>query len=113
MELKLLQKDVAKLCEVTEDCITNWEKNRSVPQIKYYPQIIKFLGYLPFRIDSSTLGGKLKSYRYTNGLSKKRLAEILSVDGATISCWGCVGENSPTKRMLGKIERLLKREVAI
>jgi len=39
----LLQKDVAKLIGVTEDCITNWEKNRNKPQKKYYEQVYSFL----------------------------------------------------------------------
>jgi len=30
MELKLLQKDVARILGVTEDSITNWEKNRRI-----------------------------------------------------------------------------------
>jgi DNA-binding transcriptional regulator YiaG len=36
MELKLLQKDVARICGVTEDCITNWGKNRSISQIHFF-----------------------------------------------------------------------------
>jgi predicted transcriptional regulator len=36
MELKLLQKDVARICGVTEDCITNWGKNTSIPQIHFF-----------------------------------------------------------------------------
>lgn len=39
----LLQKDVAKLIGVTEDCITNWERNRNKPQKKYYPILSSFL----------------------------------------------------------------------
>jgi DNA-binding XRE family transcriptional regulator len=42
MELKLPQKDVAKICGVTEDCITNWEKNRCEPQVQFFPHIVKF-----------------------------------------------------------------------
>lgn len=50
MELRLLQKDLAKILEVTEDSITNWKKNRSVPQIHFFPNIIQFLGHLPFEM---------------------------------------------------------------
>jgi transcriptional regulator with XRE-family HTH domain len=45
MELKLLQKDVAKICRVTEYSITNLEKNQSKPKIQFLPHIAKFLGY--------------------------------------------------------------------
>lgn len=70
MDLKLLQKDVAKICGVTEDCITNWEKNRNTPQIQFFPRIIDFLGYMPFEVDLTTLSGKLKAHSYINGLSQ-------------------------------------------
>jgi DNA-binding XRE family transcriptional regulator len=78
------QKDVSRICGVSEDCIINWEKNRNAPQIQYYPRIINFLGYLPFNIDLTTLPGKLKAHRYIKGLSQNQLGKILSVDGATV-----------------------------
>jgi len=87
MELKLLQKDVARICGVTEDCITNWEKNRSIPQIQYFPHIISFLGYLPFKVDLTTLSGKLKAHRCINGLTQKQLGKIVGVDGTTVCSW--------------------------
>jgi len=57
MELKLLQREVASICGVTEDCITNWKKNRNTPQIQCFPNIINFLGYMPFYVDLTTLSG--------------------------------------------------------
>jgi len=35
IELKLLQKDVAKIIGVSEDTITFWENNRATPQAKH------------------------------------------------------------------------------
>jgi DNA-binding XRE family transcriptional regulator len=106
MELRLLQKDVAKICGVTEDCITNWEKNRSLPQIQFYPNIIKFLGYLPLEFDLTTLPGKLKAYRHMKGFSQKRLGKILKVDGATVCSWE-QAESQPHKETLMKIDAIL------
>lgn len=105
MGLKLLQKDVAKICGVTEDSITNWKKNRSAPQIQFFPRVIKFLGYLPFEIDMSMLPGRLKAYRYLNGPSQKQLGKILKVDGATVCSWE-LGETQPYKGMLTKLNSL-------
>jgi DNA-binding XRE family transcriptional regulator len=42
-DLKLLQKEVATLIGVTEDCITNWENNRFKPQKRYLHAINLFL----------------------------------------------------------------------
>lgn len=106
MELDLLQKDVAKICGVSEDCITNWEKNRNTPQIQYYPHISNFLGYLPFNVDLTTLSGKLKAHRYINGLSQKQLGKILSVDGATVCSWE-LEENKLHKAILVKLDLML------
>jgi DNA-binding XRE family transcriptional regulator len=107
MELKLLQKDVAKICGVTEDCITNWEKNRSVPQIQFFPNIISFLGYFPIDIDTNTFSGRLKFYRYKNGLSQKQLGKILNVDGATVCSWES-DEFQPMRKTMTKLQTLLE-----
>jgi len=107
MEIKLLQRQVALLIGVTEDCITLWEKNHSIPQIKYYPRIIEFLGYCPFEIDESTFSGRLKSYRLKNGLSNKKLGKNLNVNGSTILAWE--GNRSiPNQQHLQNIEAFIQ-----
>lgn len=107
MELKLLQKDVAKICGVTGDCIVNWETNRTEPQIKFFPNIIKFLGYLPFKINTNTFPGRLTAYRCINGLSQKNLGKIIGVDASTVCSWE-VGESKPQKGMLKKLAVMLE-----
>lgn len=87
LDLKLSQRAVAEIFGVSEDTITYWENERSVPQISYMPKIIRFLGYNPYPIDTSSLGGKIKEFRYLHGLSKKRLAARLQVDPSTITTW--------------------------
>jgi len=105
MELKLLQKDVARACGVSEDCIRNWEKSRSNPQIQFFPNIINFLGYIPFEVNLTTLSGKLKAHRHINGLSQKQLGKIIGVDGATICSWE-LKENKPHKALLQKLDKM-------
>lgn len=107
MDLKLLQKDLGKLFGVTEDCITNWERNRNVPQIQFYPHIISFLGYLPFEFDEDTLSGRMKTYRHIHGLNQMQLAKILKVDPSTVCSWE-LGEKRPKKGVLEALDRLLK-----
>lgn len=84
LELNLLQKDVAAIVGVTEDCITLWEGGKSKPHVSYYPKLIQFLGYIPFTIDTSTLGGKIRNYRYLNGLTQEDLAKELGVNESTV-----------------------------
>ncbi len=104
MDLKLLQKDVAIILNVSEDCVTYWENNRNKPQIKYYPHIIKFLGYCPFRLDLSTFNGKISAYRLLNGLSQKSCAKIMNIDPKTLIQLEN-GKGKMTQRM--KIEKFL------
>jgi DNA-binding XRE family transcriptional regulator len=84
LELGLLQKDVARIIEVCEDSITYWETNRNKPTVVHYPKIIQFLGYVPFEVDTSTLGGQMKLYRYLNGQSQESLAHSLDINKSTV-----------------------------
>ena len=47
LDLNLLQKQVADQIGVHELTITNWEVNATVPEVRYMPVIIEFLGYNP------------------------------------------------------------------
>ena len=84
LELGLFQKDIAELFGVSEDTITNWENERSIPQVQYYPKLIEYLGYFPFEVDTKTLGGKIKKYRFENGLTQEILAQKLGVNESTV-----------------------------
>lgn len=105
MDMRLLQSDVAKILNVSPDCITYWENNRAQPQVNYFPRIIEFLGFLPFELDPSTFIGKLKAYRLRNGLSHKRLGKILNVNATTIWGWES-GERKPLKGMLATLNKI-------
>lgn len=105
LELKLLQKDVALLIGVSEDAVTYWENNRNQPQIQYYPKLIEFLGYFPFDIDTSIIGGRIKMFRYKNGLRQRKLGKLLGVDESTISSWER-NENTPLEIHMKKLLKL-------
>ncbi len=106
LELGLLQVGVAKAIGVCTDTITNWENNRGEPQIQCYPKVIEFLGYFPFVIDTSTLRGKTKEYRFINGLSQEELAKNLGVDKSTVFHYEN-GKHRPSLKMTKNLELLL------
>ena len=106
IELGLLQIDVAKIVGVCEDSITGWENNRNEPQVTHYPKIIQFLGYVPFDVDRSTLGGQIKLYRYLNGLSQKKLALKLEINQSTILDYE-KNTHGPSQIILAKLKSLL------
>jgi DNA-binding XRE family transcriptional regulator len=71
IERNMLQQDVANLIGVSEDCVTIWKNNRFQPQIQFYPMIISFLGYYPFKHETESFAGKVKLLRFINGTAKR------------------------------------------
>jgi len=80
LDLNLSQPQVAKIINVTTDCITNWELNRHNPELSYIPKIISFLEYTPAINENP-----IKKYRMEKGLTQKELAKILEIDPRTLS----------------------------
>ena len=78
LDLKLLQKQVADRIGVHELTITNWERNATVPAIRYIPAIIRFLGYDPVP-PAVSLPERLAAVRRVLGLSQRKMAEQLGV----------------------------------
>lgn len=107
--LKLLQKDLASILGVTEDCITNWENNRNEPQISYHPKVISFLGYNPFPVENETMGGRVRAYRIIHGLTQEDLAVIVGVNESTIFHWER-GTNTPHPRKMKLLEEILNKK---
>ena len=106
LDLKLLQREVADMIGVSEDCMTNWENGRSVPQIQYMPKLIQFLGYNPLEFEDDTLAGRIKNYRIGYGLSHKKLGQLVGVNASTICAWEH-GTSPPTGANLKAMEKIL------
>ena len=106
LDLKIFQKDVAKILGVTEDCITLWEKNHSEPQIQYYPAITKFLGYFSWVIPETGLGGRIKRYRYENGLSLLEMGKLVGSHQTTVLSWE-EGSSKPRAAALKVLQEIL------
>jgi len=107
MDLNLLQSDLAKIFGVSTDCITYWETSRSVPQISHFPKIHLFLGYSPIKFKERKFSGRLKAYRWKNGLSYKLLGDRLGVNGSTVRSW-IMEKTVPSKRKCEEVEAILQ-----
>ena len=81
-----MQRDVARIVGVCTNTATNWEKNRSSPELGAIPRVLKFLGYGPRQTDES-IGGQLVRARLALGLSQRELAQVVRVDPSTLSKW--------------------------
>jgi transcriptional regulator with XRE-family HTH domain len=104
--LKLLQREVAEQIGVDTTSVFNWEGNRSSPEIRYMPAIIRFLGYDP-QPAVNTLGEQLVRQRTSLGLSQKEAAERIGVDPSTLAKWER-GEREPAGGFLGRVKRFLE-----
>ena len=105
LDLKLLQKQVADQIGVHEITISTWECNATVPEVRYMPAIIQFLGYNPLPVANSLLE-RLATARRVLGLSQRKMAEQLDVDPATLLGWEA-GRHHPTKKSLEAIVGVL------
>jgi hypothetical protein len=50
LDLKLSQLVVARMFGVSEDIITYWENEQSIPQMVHMPKIIRFLRYIGYSV---------------------------------------------------------------
>ena len=106
LDLNLLQNQVADQIGVHELTITNWEVNETIPEVRYIPAIIEFLGYNPLS-EGSSLSERLKTARRALGLSQRKMAPKLGVDPATLMGWEA-GRHQPNGKSLDLIGRILQ-----
>ena len=85
--------------------ITSWERNATVPEVRYMPAIIQFLGYNPLPPANSP-AERLTAARRSLGLSQRKMAEKLGVDPATLMGWEA-GKHQPTGKSMEIIGRIL------
>jgi transcriptional regulator with XRE-family HTH domain len=106
LDLKLLQKQLADQVGVHELTITNWEGNATVPEIRFMPAIIQFLGFDPLP-PAESLPERLAAARRVLGLSQRKMAEKLGIDPSTLMGWEA-GRHQPSGRSLNLIGRVLQ-----
>jgi len=72
---RLRQREVAKIIDVTEVAISNWERNRTTIRLHLIPKVIEFLGYDPHPIEGEGLVSQVKRYQRKTGLSVPKIAK--------------------------------------
>ena len=105
IDLNLLQRELGQHIGVHGLSVTNWELNRTIPELKHMPAILSFLGYNPLS-RPTTLAERLVLHRRCRGWSQKRLADELDVDPTTLARWER-GEKTPWGPYAAKVKALL------
>jgi transcriptional regulator with XRE-family HTH domain len=107
LDLKLLQKDVARMLGVDTMTVNNWERNRCQPKLYLTQKIVQFLGYTPFSTtEKPTISEAIKAYRLNHGLSQKKMAGLLGIDPTTLARWE-KGKATPSKKLSWHLLNLL------
>jgi len=103
LDKKLLQIEVGRQLGVNECSIHNWETNLTSPSLVHIPKIIKFIGYIPWKVSA----GDIKINRQILGISQESLARRIGVDPGTVARWE-TGKRKPSKIFLKKLEQVFK-----
>ncbi|MBK8464865.1 MAG: helix-turn-helix transcriptional regulator [Chloracidobacterium sp.] len=103
-------KNVGEQLKVNEATIHNWETNRRTVQLRFLGRVCDFLGVCPCDV-LLPMGVRLKERRVYAGITRKVLAQILKVDGHTISAWE-ESNQAPTAANIEKILQFLDTSTA-
>jgi DNA-binding XRE family transcriptional regulator len=80
------QSDVAKELGAEKTSLQNWERGIYEPIPRFYPAIIRFLGYVPFAHDG-TFGGQTRWLRLCAGWTREEFAAVVPCRECTIWRW--------------------------
>ena len=73
----LLQSDVAEILGTRKETVNAWEVGRNEPNVSQVKSIIEFLGYLPFSMESTSLGIQLFQARLITGKTQDQVAKLV------------------------------------
>lgn len=80
----LSQKEVAARLDADPLTVVNWERDKTVVEVRFYPSIIALLGFNPLP-EGHTPGDRMQRARLSRGLSRKRLAALAGIEEATVA----------------------------
>jgi transcriptional regulator with XRE-family HTH domain len=105
LDLGLQWKKVASQIGASATNVALWRKQQTAPGLRFWPDIIKFLGY-DLRPQVDTLAERLKKHRTGLGLSRVSAARQIGVDPSTLARWEmCCGQ--PVGKYLAKVYSFL------
>ncbi len=101
------QSDVAKLFDVTEFTVLNWELGHRRPCSSIWALVVAFVGHDPESEQRpATLAERIKAYRRQRGWSQKRLAKEWGFSADSIRGWEAEVAK-PRAKTLARLVQLL------
>jgi transcriptional regulator with XRE-family HTH domain len=77
-----------------------------MPDVRFVPKIIEFLGYAPCGAPATTFPARLKAARIEAGLTRRQLAASVGVHPSTVAKWER-GEARPILNLRRRVQTLL------
>ncbi len=102
------QRDAGRAIGCDPGTLLNWEKGRVAPDVRFWPAILRFLGYDP-RPEPAGFGGRIRAAREAEGLTEEALARKLGLDPGTVGAW----EGDQVSHPYPRIRRLFERYLAL
>jgi transcriptional regulator with XRE-family HTH domain len=106
LDLGLRQKDAAVEIGADHRSYENWETGKHEPEFRFFPGIIRFLGYDPSP-EPTTLPERIIAKRRREGISQRELARKLRLDPTTVQVW----ERDEVRRPYPRLVRLFEEYV--
>lgn len=106
-ELGLTQPQAARVMAVDLRSLRYWEADERAPGDRFYPAIIRFLGYEPWP-EPVTLPERLLAERRRRGLSADRAAANIGIDQEVLRRWES-GEWKPSQLTSDRLQTFLER----
>jgi DNA-binding XRE family transcriptional regulator len=100
LALHRFQSDVAKELGADKASLQNWERGIYDPIPRFYPAIIRFLGYVPFTHDG-TPSGMIRWLRCCSGWNQQQLAAAAKCNEVTVWRWETGRPSNTNIRELG------------
>ncbi len=91
---------------VSKQTYEHWERGVHEPEFRYFPGVIRFLGYDPSPVPAS-LPDRIRAARRRQGISQEELAHRLGLDPSTVGTW----ETGAVVKPYPRITRLFENYV--
>lgn len=89
--LGVSRRDLAATLNVCSNSVLNWERDRQIPEIQFWPAVIAFLGYDPLPAPANVVD-RIEAQRRRLGWTYKQVAAFIGMGAHTLLNWKNSGE---------------------
>lgn len=107
LDLGVRQREVTEQFGVNFKTYENWERGTNEPEVRFWPVVIRFLGYDPSPPPAS-LPERIEGALRREGISQRELARKLGLDPSTVQAWEANQVRKPYPRTVSSFEEYVQ-----